>query len=164
MKKLLLSFLLLVTIPTVSQAIMAPTEREMIKQYTLKYSRVFNTNPSIPLAVMHIESRSKDGSQEFRIGPIGKRGTYFGPGGIHKCFLTERGWPIHTLEGNVMVTCRAFQGIQTDQRLIERLRGSKYQKGYNASYTRGYGDEVLAAKRKYSNELNYDQAAFKNRP
>jgi hypothetical protein len=156
MKKLLLSFLLLVTIPTVSQAIMGPTEREMIKQHTIKYSRMFNVNPSMALAVMNIESRI--GNQEFRIGPMGRKGTFYGPGGIHKCFLIERGWPIHTLEGNVMVTCRALRGIQDKRALLKRLHK------YNASYNNGYGNEVLTAARKYARELIWDQAAFKNRP
>lgn len=87
------------------------------------------------IAVAHIESRI--GDKEFRVGPMG-RGTYYGPFGIHRCFLSR--WPIQHLDTNIAIGVNALRG------------GFKSLRRYNASYNEAYAGAIRQAMRKYQHE------------
>jgi hypothetical protein len=88
------------------------------------WSNVYGVEPEFALAVARVESGTSQ--HEFRIGKLG-RGTYYGPMGIHKCFLNK--WPIDDPWENIRVGVRALRGSK-----MHALR--RYNKSCNAAYTR----------------------------
>jgi hypothetical protein len=150
MNKVFTFLLFIMSISVVATAAITPAERQVIKKETIRWSKVFNVDPAFALAVFHIESRV--GGQEFRKGRVGSKksgGPFYAPANIHYSYLKDRGWPIDTLEGNVMVGVRALQGTgYSRESQIRRLRR------YNASYNGAYGCQVMKAKAKYAIELS----------
>lgn len=95
--------------------------------------------PAFALAVAHVESRTAE--LEFRYGPMGRRGTYLGPFGIHRSF--RKRWPIDNVWVNVWVGVRALRG-RNKRRILRR---------YNKSYNRAYALAVRRAERRYKKML-----------
>ncbi len=108
-----------------------------MKAYMSAYAIEYGTKPEYVMAVATIESRK--GDREFREGLMGR--TYFGPMGVHRCFLSK--WEIDKTEVNIMVGARALRGIQSLDALKKRLR--KYNTECNPSYLAA----VTKAVRKY---------------
>jgi hypothetical protein len=151
MRIIVVSILLTLLIQFPAGASLAPDKsiHDQIKDLVLKYSPIYDVDPPFALAVFHIESRI--GNQEFRVGPMG-RGTFYGPAGIHKSFLKDRGWPINTLEGNIRVGVRALQGTGVSRdKQVRRLHR------YNAVCDSRYVGAVMRAKAKYERELKCDR-------
>ena len=92
----------------------------LVKAVAVKYG----VDPNFALAVAEVESSNKE--VRFRFGKMG-RGTYYGPYGIHKCFLKK--WDISDPSINTEVGIRALARYK-DQR--------KALKKYNASFNEGY--------------------------
>lgn len=108
--------------------------RALICAYSIKY----NVEPAFAMAVAHIES-AKNG-KEFRVGRMGR--TYYGPMGIHRCFLNK--WAIDNAEVNIEVGVRALSGVGYDEgRQRNRL------KRYNSVCDEGYLRAITQAKTKY---------------
>ena len=111
--------------------------KSIIKEKALKY----NVDPALAIAVAHIESRK--GKKEFRIGRMGK--TYFGPMGIHKCFLKK--WAIDKPKINIEIGVRALRGIG-----YNKSKQKRRLKKYNASFNRSYWNSIQEATLKYKKE------------
>ena len=79
-----------------------------VKAMAVKYS----VDPNFALAVAEVESSNKE--VRFRFGKMGK-GTYYGPFGIHKCFLGR--WAINDPLVNTEVGIRALARYK-DQRPV----------------------------------------------
>lgn len=102
---------------------------------TLLWCHVYKVQPAIPLAVMKNESN-------FQCGPLGK-GTFIGPGGIHKSF--RRKWAIDDPFENIRVTVAAFEGVHGESAFKHRL------KSYNKTWWKdNYLRDTLAAYRQYA--------------
>lgn len=95
------------------------------------------------MAIAHIESRK--GDQEFRVGRMGK--TYYGPMGIHKCFLNLG---IDDPERNIEVGVKAlarYGPVTNDDQLKRAL------KKYNSSFNLAYWNQIKKAELKYEGEI-----------
>lgn len=106
-----------------------------IKYLIRQEARRQGADENFVLAVAHIESRI--GNKEFRTGLMGR--TYYGPFGVHKCFLSR--WPINRLDENIRVGVSALRG------------GFKSLRRYNASYNSAYAGAIKQAMRKYELEF-----------
>lgn len=104
--------------------------RALICAYAIKY----NVDPAIAMAVARVESGNR--KREFRVGLMGK--TYYGPFGIHRCFLQK--WPIDRLETNIEVGIRAIGRCRDLRKSLKR---------YNATFNETYYRAVLASARQY---------------
>lgn len=112
-----------------------PLSALLLKVWIAVCAAHWGVDPSFALAVAHIESRLP-GRVEFRCGPL-PGGTFYGPFGIHRCFLKR--WPID----NVLVNC--WYGVRA-------LRGGNKKKvlrRYNAEFDRAYWLAVRRAEEKY---------------
>ena len=89
-------------------------------------SAKYGVDPNFALAVAEVESSNKE--VRFRFGKMGK-GTYYGPFGIHKSFLSQ--WAINDPYINTEVGVRALARYK-DQR--QSLR--KYNASFNEAYYR----------------------------
>ena len=99
------------------------------------WCQVYKVEPALPLAVMKLESN-------FQCGPLGRKGTYIGPGGIHKCFRSK--WAIDDPKENTRVTVAAFEGVKGEAAVTRRL------KRYNPRWYEGnYLRDVLATYRRW---------------
>jgi hypothetical protein len=87
----------------------------------------YGVDPNFALAVAEVESSNKE--VRFRFGKMG-RGTYYGPFGIHKCFLDK--WAINDPMVNTEVGIRALSRYGKDYRRTLR----KYNESFNESYYR----------------------------
>jgi len=96
----------------------------------------YEVSPAFALAVAHVESGTA--SQEFRVGLLGA--TYYGPMGIHKCFLNR--WPIDDFRENIRVGVKALRGRNL-RHILKR---------YNAAFTESYWRAVKSAERRYRQE------------
>lgn len=95
----------------------------------------YNTDPAIPLAVMKMESN-------FKVGPLGKKGTFIGPGGIHKMYRSK--WDIDDPKENIRIVVRAFSNKRTEPQIIARL------KTYNKTWWKdNYIRDVMRTYRQY---------------
>lgn len=84
----------------------------------------YGVDPYFALAVAEVESSNKE--VRFRFGKMGK-GTYYGPFGIHKCFLKK--WTINDPMVNTEVGIRALARY-TDQRKSLRKYNLAFHEGY----------------------------------
>ena len=102
------------------------------------YASFYGVEPEFALAVAHVESGTA--AQEFRVGPLGKKGTYAGPFGLHRAYCRER-FGIDPLdpETNVAIGVRALRGAD-QRRVLQR---------YNRSFGEAYWRAVLAARAHY---------------
>ena len=72
--------------------------------------------------------------------------TFYGPSGIHKCFLNK--WDIDKPKINIDVGARALRGVGDNVALQK-----KRLKRYNASFNESYWKAIKSAERKYAMEL-----------
>jgi hypothetical protein len=107
-----------------------------------KTSVKYGIDPNFALAVAEVESSYK--GERFRFGKMGK-GTYYGPFGIHKCFLKK--WAINDPYINTEVGIRALARYK-DQR--------KSLKKYNAAFNEGYYRTIKKLEKK-----NRESGVFK---
>ena len=91
-----------------------------VKAMAEKYS----VDPNFALAVAEVESSNKE--VRFRFGKMGK-GTYYGPFGVHKCFLSK--WDINDPMVNTEVGIRALARYADQRRSLRK---------YNASFNEAY--------------------------
>lgn len=103
-------------------------------RYVKLCSEKYGIDPNVALAVAEVESSGQ--GQRFRFGPIGK-GTYYGPMGLHKCFL--RRWNIGDPYVNTEIGIRALARKRDLRRSLRK---------YNASFDETYYKRImqLAAK------------------
>ena len=94
-------------------------------------------DPYICLGVAGAESSL--GEVEFRFGPMGR--TYYGPFGIHKCFLEK--WKIDDPYVNTEVGIRALARHKNLRRSLKK---------YNAEFNESYYKRVIYLARKYRRE------------
>lgn len=99
----------------------------------------FRVDPNFLKAVASVESRK--GNQKFRYGKMGR--TYYGPMGIHKCFLKK--WDIDKPEINIMVGARALQGVGSNP-----AAQKKRLRRYNASFNERYWRAIKQAEREFA--------------
>ena len=99
---------------------MPPGWLAFVKTCSAKYG----IDPNFALAVAEVESSYK--GERFRFGKMGK-GTYYGPFGIHKCFL--RKWAINDPMVNTEVGIRALARYKDQRTSLKR---------YNTSFNEGY--------------------------
>jgi hypothetical protein len=97
----------------------------------------YGVEPAFSRAVMEVES-GLPGVAAYRVGPLGTRGTYIGPMGIHKQFRKK--WDIDNPYENIRVGVAALQGDK--MRVLRR---------YNTSCNGAYVKAVMAKYRKYKN-------------
>lgn len=86
---------------------------------------VYRVDPHLAASVFRIESG-------WKAGPLGRKGTYLGPGGIHRGYL--RKWPVDLEIVNLWIATRALQG-QDLRRVLQRYnqdRGEKWERYYRA--------------------------------
>lgn len=96
---------------------------------------VYKVEPALPLAVMQNESG-------FKCGPLGKKGTFIGPAGIHRQFRKK--WAIDDPKENIRVLVARFEGVKGKDAIVRRL------KSYNKEwYKNNYLRDVLAAYKQY---------------
>ena len=87
-------------------------------------SAKYGIDPNFALAVAEVESSYK--GERFRFGKMGK-GTYYGPFGIHKCFLSK--WEINDPYVNTEVGIRALSRYKDQKKSLKK---------YNASFNEAY--------------------------
>ena len=97
-------------------------------------SAKYGVDPYFALGVAEIESSNR--YNRFRFGKMGR--TFYGPYGIHKCFLSR--WDISDPFTNTEVGIRALSRYGGDQR--------RALKRYNASFTEGYYRRIKFLERK----------------
>jgi hypothetical protein len=100
-------------------------------------------DPYICLGVAGAESSTRE--VEFRFGKMG-RSRYYGPFGIHKCFLDK--WRIDDPYVNTEVGIRALARHKDDLR--------RSLKKYNAEFNEGYYKRVIFLAKKYRKERVFD--------
>ena len=88
----------------------------------------YGVEPAFALAVAEVESSCK--GKRFRFGKMGR--TYYGPMGIHRCFLSR--WDISDLYINTEVGIRALSRCGDRRKLLKK---------YNAEFTESYYKRVL---------------------
>jgi hypothetical protein len=84
----------------------------------------YGVDPYFALAVAETESSTR--GMKFRFGKMGK-GTYYGPFGIHKCFLSR--WNIADPFINTEVGIRALARSKDQRKALKR---------YNAEFNEAY--------------------------
>ena len=89
-------------------------------------SAKYGIDPCFALAVAETESSTK--GVRFRFGKMG-RGTYYGPFGIHKCFLSK--WNIADPYVNTEVGIRALARYADQRRSLQH-----YNVEFNGAYWR----------------------------
>lgn len=94
--------------------------------YVKACSEKYGIDPNIALAVAEVESSGK--GQRFRFGKLGK-GTYYGPYGVNKCFLSK--WNIADPYVNTEIGIRA---LARNKDIRKSLR--KYNAEFNEAYYR----------------------------
>jgi hypothetical protein len=107
-----------------------PSRADLVS-YIARCARAHGVDPGFAVAVATIESR-------LQCGPLGRRGTYLGPMGIHKTFRAR--WNIDNPWVNVEVGVKALRG--RDQ--VKVLRR------YNASFSPAYLKAVRQVQRAYN--------------
>lgn len=98
--------------------------------------------PEFALAVATVESR-------LQCGPLGSKGTYYGPMGIHKCFRAK--WDIANPFVNIAVGVKALKG-RDQRRVLQR---------YNASFNEAYFRAVQSCRRQYQRDRVFASAGQK---
>ena len=101
-------------------------------------SEKYGVDPNFCLAVF--ETESSDKHHQFRFGKMG-RGTYYGPAGIHKCFLKK--WNISDPLVNTAVGIRALARYRDHRRTLMK---------YNAEFNEAYWRRVCYLERRNSRE------------
>jgi hypothetical protein len=96
-------------------------------------SAKYKVDPYFALAVAETESSCK--GQQFRFGKMGK-GTYYGPFGIHRCFLKK--WAINDPLVNTEVGIRALARYSSQRRALQK---------YNASFNEAYWRRIKQLER-----------------
>jgi hypothetical protein len=89
-------------------------------------------------------AESSIGEAEFRFGKMG-RGTYYGPFGIHKCFLKK--WQIDDPFVNTEVGIRALAQYKDLRRSLKK---------YNTEFNEAYFKRVIFLSRKYRQQRVFD--------
>lgn len=89
---------------------------------------VYKVEPAFVLAVMQNESN-------FKCGPLGRHGTFIGPGGIHKQFA--RKWNIYDPRENIRVTVAALRG-HNKQAVLKRYNKQWYKNNYIPDVMKAY--------------------------
>ncbi|MCL4501163.1 MAG: hypothetical protein M1438_04825 [Deltaproteobacteria bacterium] len=101
----------------------------------------YGVEPEFALAVAHVESGTA--TQEFRLGPLGKKGIYAGPFGLHRAYCREHfGLDPLAPETNIMIGVKALRG-RDQRRVLQR---------YNRSFNESYYRAVQRAQRHYRRE------------
>ena len=92
----------------------------------------YGVEPAFALAVAQVESGCP--GQEIRLGPLGKKGVYAGPFGLHRAYCREHfGVDPVDPEVNIAIGVRALRG--PDKRSILRR--------YNTEWNRAYEQAVM---------------------
>ena len=100
------------------------------------------------LCVALAETESSLGRNRVRFGPMG-RGTYYGPFGIHKCFLSK--WDIADWKVNTEVGISSLaKHIRKQGSLVGAL------KKYNTEYQPAYYQRIKSLKNKYKKERIFE--------
>jgi hypothetical protein len=98
-------------------AIWSPAQAEMTRSQVIaevqRQSKANGVDWRVPAAVMEVESGLK-------CGPLGKKGTFIGPGGLHKDFRAK--WDIDDPVENIRLVVVAFKGKNTKAAIIRRLK------------------------------------------
>jgi hypothetical protein len=94
----------------------------------------YGIDPYFCLAVAGAES--SNGEVPFRFGKMGK--TYYGPMGIHKCFLKK--WAIDDPMVNTEVGIRALARYSDERQSLKK---------YNLEFNEGYWRRVKSLERQY---------------
>jgi len=90
------------------------------------------------LALFRVES-GLPGGPEIRFGRLGKS-QYFGPGGVHKCFLKR--WNLYNPYISTWVSIRALRGVGSD---VKKQKARL--KRYNAEFKPEYWKAIKQAER-----------------
>jgi hypothetical protein len=101
-------------------------------------SAKYGVDPNFALAVAEVESSNKE--VRFRFGKMGK-GTYYGPYGIHKCFLKK--WAINDPLVNTEVGIRALARHKDQRQSLRR---------YNTSFDEAYYRRIKQIERRNREE------------
>ncbi len=97
----------------------------------------YHVEPAFALAVAQVESGCP--GQEIRLGPIGKKGIYAGPFGLHRAYCREHfGVDPVDPEVNIEIGVRALRGPDK-HRILRR---------YNREWNRAYERAVMAKYRR----------------
>jgi hypothetical protein len=104
------------------------------------HSATFNVEPAFVAAVLQNES-----GKNWKCGPLGKKGTFVGPGGIKRIFQGKHGLNIYDPSDNIKLVAMSFQGLRgSDGAKVARL------KKYNPLWRQNnYLRDVMAAYRGY---------------
>lgn len=113
-----------------------------MQYHIIRYSKQYQVEPEFVAAVMRNES-------EFKCGPLGKKGTYIGPGGINKCFRKK--WDIDDPVENIRVVVMSLQNTESDEAKVRRLK--RYNKKW---WENRYIPDVMTTYRQYKREGIFD--------
>ena len=114
-------------------------------RYVEAMAEKYNVDKYLCLALAETESSGK--GERIRFGKISK--TYYGPFGIHKCFLKK--WDIADWKVNTEVGIRALAGhIKRQGSLHGALK--KYNTGDKGVKFEGYVNKIKNLQRKYKRE------------
>ncbi|MGO9175295.1 MAG: hypothetical protein ACLQED_04030 [Desulfobaccales bacterium] len=94
----------------------------------------YGVDPNFALAVAETESSCK--GQQIRFGKMGK-GTFYGPFGIHRCFLKK--WDIDDPMVNTMVGIQALARYKDHRKTLQK---------YNAEFNEAYFQRVKFLERR----------------
>lgn len=128
-------------IPTYGQQVQRPVLRDWLN-YVKTCSEKYGIDPNVALAVAEVESSGQ--GQRFRFGPIGK-GTYYGPYGIKKCFLSK--WDIADPYVNTEIGIKALTRYRDLRKSLRK---------YNAEFNEAYYRRIV-----YLAQQNRRQGVFK---
>jgi len=103
-----------------------------------KHAKEYRVEPEFIAAVLRMESA-------FVCGPLGRRGTFVGPGGIFYKFASR--WDIYNPSENIRVVAMSLRNTNSTVAKIKRL------KRYNAKWwEHNYIPDVMATYRQYCRE------------
>jgi hypothetical protein len=105
-------------------------------------SAKYGVDPYFALAVAETESSCK--GRQFRFGKMGK-GTYYGPFGIHKCFLSK--WDINDPFVNTEVGIRALSRYRSQRQALKK---------YNTAFNEGYYKRIKSLESKNRRDKVFD--------
>ena len=122
-----------------------PTNMQEWYDHVRVIAEKYGMDPYLCLALAEAESSGK--GERVRFGKMGK--TYYGPFGIHKCFLNK--WDIDDWKVNTEVGIRALSNHIHKQRSLEgALR--KYNTGDGPAQFHRYIQRIKQLRRKWQSE------------
>ena len=146
MKRFLI-FVFLIAVLTIPSMVKGATQQEIENYIITKSLEAGFVKPGLPIGVIQVESRSKNGKIPYRTG---KHGSYYHPGGIHFDFMKK--WNLNNWKTVVDVAVGTLH-----KRMVKfKCNKVKVLKSYNTTgYTNSYRNAIQQIETKYDEGARY---------